>query len=97
MDDEFARASGFEGPVVFGALIIAKISKLLGMDLPGPGGVWAGLKINFRNPLYVNEPAVIHGEVDHCSSATGMISLKLKVEAGDRLIATASAESVFTP
>jgi len=97
MERQFARAAGFDRPVVFGAMIVAKISKLLGMDLPGPGGVWAGLKIDFRNPLYVDEAAILHGEIEHCSRATGMISIKLRVEASGRLIATASAETVFTP
>jgi acyl dehydratase len=97
MDDEFASGIGFKGPVVFGALIVAKISMMLGMYLPGPGSVWAGLKIDFRNPLYIGESAILHGEVDHASPATGMLSLKLSVRVGDRLIATASAESVFKP
>lgn len=97
MNADIARAAGFDGPVVFGALIVAKISKLLGMDLPGPGGVWAGLKIDFKNPLYVDEAAVLHGEIEHCSEATGMVSLKIRVDAGSRRIATASAETVFTP
>lgn len=96
MDHDFARQSGFDGPVVFGALIVAKISKLLGMHLPGPGGVWTGLTIEFRKPLYVDEKASIYGEVDHASAATGMLSLRLKVTAGNRLIAKASAESVLT-
>ena len=38
-DDAFARSKGFRGRVVYGALIIAKISELIGMRLPGKNSV----------------------------------------------------------
>ncbi len=95
MDETYARQMGFDGAVVFGALIVAKVSCLLGMHLPGTGGLWTGLKINFRNPLYVDEQAELIGEITHLSEATKMLSLKLRVQVGDRVVATATVESVF--
>ena len=94
-EDAFARRAGFDGPVVFGGLIVAKISWLLGMHLPGAGGLWTGLKVNFHKPLYAGESATITGEVTHRSESTGMLTLKLVIEAGDRCIATATAESLM--
>lgn len=94
-DDAFARAAGFEGPVVYGALIVAKISQLIGVHLPGTGGVWAGLKIDFRAPLYVGEDARLTGTVSHRSEATRMLSLNIRVDAGERCIATGSAETII--
>ena len=95
MDEAYARQLGFNGRVVFGALIVAKISCLLGMHKPGAGGLWTGLKINFRNPLYLDEKAELTGEITHLSKATRMISLKLRVQVGDRVIATATAETIL--
>ncbi len=93
-DAAFAQAGGFSGPVVYGALIVAKISCLLGMHLPGTGCLWTGLNISFRNPLYVNDDAVLTGEVTHCSEAARMLTLKISVDVGESRIATATAETV---
>lgn len=94
LEARFAQDMGFDGPVVFGALIIAKVSCLLGMHLPGSGGMWTGLEMNFRNPLYVDEHATLIGKLQHLSEATGMLSLKLRVETESRCIATGSAETI---
>ena len=93
-DDAFARNAGLDGPVVFGGLMVAWISQLIGMHLPGPGALWSGLKIDFRNPLYVGEAAELTGEITHCSEATKMVTLKIQIMASYRKIATATAEAV---
>lgn len=93
-DDSFARARGMQGRVVYGGLLLAQVSRLLGMELPGRDGVWAGVRMDFRAPLYVGEEAVLEGVVDRVSEAVALLRLKIAIRAGDRLIATGSAESV---
>lgn len=95
LDAAYARSLGYDGAVVFGALIVAKISGLIGMQLPGKGGVWAGLKMDFRAPLYTDESATLTGTVAHRSDATRMISLVLRVDTADRCVATGSADCVY--
>lgn len=94
MDGAFARSRGFDGPVVYGGLIVAKISALLGMHVPGPNGIWVGLDIQFKHPLYVGVPAALKGVVDHVSLSTGMVTLKLRVDAAGRCVAKGTAQSV---
>lgn len=94
-DDAFARERGFRAPVVYGGLIIAKVSQILGNKLPGPNGIWSNLKIDFRQPLYVGESAEIEARPGHVSEATGSITIKIRVLSDDRLIATASALATF--
>jgi acyl dehydratase len=95
LDGSYARSLGYDGAVVFGALIVAKISGLIGMQLPGKGGVWTGLKMDFRAPFYTGEAATLTGTVAHRSDATRMILLKLRVDTADRCIATGSADCVY--
>lgn len=94
-DPQFARELGFEDAVVYGALLVAKVSGLVGMLLPGIGGVWSGLRIDFRNPLYVGEQAELRGVVSHRSEATKLLKIKLEIVAGDRKVATGTVESVY--
>lgn len=93
LDEAFARAKGFRGQVVYGALLVAKISQLIGMRLPGRDALWTGLRIDFVKPLYVDEEARVDATVDGVSAATGMVGLKLRVVAADgRLLARGTAE-----
>lgn len=92
-DADFARANGFEGVVVYGALTVANLSYVVGMLLPGYHGLATSWRVDFNGPLYVNEDARIEAEVQHKSLATGTIKLRFKVFAGERVVATGSAEA----
>jgi len=94
-DDAFARAKGFDGVVVYGALMIAKVSQLIGMRLPGRNSVWASVSLDFRKPLYVGQAAQVEGIVTAVSASTGMIELKLTVRAEGKVLAKGSAEVVL--
>jgi len=94
-DDAFARAKGFDGAVVYGALMIAKVSQLIGMRLPGRNSVWASVSLDFRKPLYVGQAAQVEGIVTAVSASTGMVELKLTVHADGKVLAKGSAEVVL--
>ena len=94
-DDAFARAKGFDGAVVYGALMIAKVSQLIGMRLPGRNSVWASVSLDFRKPLYVGQAAQVEGLVTAVSASTGMIELKLTVRAEGKALAKGTAEVVL--
>ncbi|UCZ77288.1 hypothetical protein LHK94_10090 [Dickeya zeae] len=92
VDDTFARAKGFSGVVVYGGLIIAHISRLIGMNLPGRDSLWSSIDVKFRNPLYVNQTAMLEAVISAISSATGLIELKISLRSGNKLIAKGKAE-----
>ena len=91
-DADFARSKGFDGAVVYGALLVAKVSQLIGMQLPGRDSIWPGLVLQFRQPLYVDRPARVDAVVERLSAATGMVLLKLTLHAGEALLAKGEAE-----
>lgn len=94
-DDAFARAKGFEGAVVYGALMVAKVSQLIGMRLPGRDSVWASLAMDFRKPLFVGQAAEVEGTVAEVSASTGMVVLKIVVRAGGKALAKGQAEVIL--
>lgn len=91
-DDAFAQSKGFAGRVVYGALLVAKLSQLIGMRLPGRDGVWASLSLDFRSPLYVDQVAEVEGVIASVSEATGLVDLRLAVRSGSKLLAKGKAE-----
>ena len=80
-DAEFSKKNGFEEPVVYGALTVARLSHLVGMHLPGDLGLATNWKIDFKNPLYVDEEATFEGEIAHISEATHTVKIKFSVSA----------------
>ncbi len=51
--DAAARERGFEGRMAHGALLNATISRIFGVERPGPGTLFAGFAYRFLTPLYV--------------------------------------------
>ena len=49
-DETFARAHGFDGRVVHGALVVSLLSRVVGTRFPGPRSLWLKCDISFRNP-----------------------------------------------
>lgn len=94
-DENFAKYNGFSGPVVYGALIVARLSQMLGMQLPGDLGLATDWEIHFHQPLYVDELALLSAQVKSRSNATSTVNIVFEVRAGERLIAKGSARSML--
>jgi acyl dehydratase len=93
IDAEFARSRGFDGPVVYGALTVARLSNMVGMHLPGDLGLATSWRIDFNKPLYIDEEAIFEAELTHVSQSTHTVSLKFRVRVGEKLVASGSAGS----
>jgi len=94
-DTAFAIAQGYTGRVVYGALLIAKLSQLIGMRLPGRDSLWASVTLRFHAPLYVGETATAEGEVTAVSASTGLVVMTVTIRVGDRMLAKGKAEVVL--
>ncbi len=94
-NETYARTRGYEGVIVYGGLMIAQLSYVLGMKVPGPHALSSHWSIAYRAPLYVDEPATLVLEVIHVSKALGIAEARFRITAGDRLVATGSTQSVL--
>jgi len=89
-DHEFARAHGFNGRLVHGALIVALLSRFVGTQFPGPQSLWLQCDIGFRNPCYAPTTIRFEGTVTQCSVAMSTVALAIVItDDRDRQIATA--------
>lgn len=95
-DEGFAAARGFRGTVVYGGLVVAQVSRLLGTRLPGHGCVWQSLALRFRQPLHVGEAAEVAGTVTHGNADVGVVRLALAVTAGGRTLAEGEAQALLS-
>jgi 3-hydroxybutyryl-CoA dehydratase len=63
LDEEAARAAGFEGVIAHGAMVMGLFSRLLGTRLPGPGTIYLGQETRFSRPVYPGATVTAHVEV----------------------------------
>lgn len=92
-DDSYAQARQFKGRVVYGGLIVAAVSRLLGTQLPGPGCVWQSLSLQFRRPLYVDEAAEVIGLVTYSNPELRVLRMDIEVKRADDCIAEGSVQA----
>jgi 3-hydroxybutyryl-CoA dehydratase len=80
MDEDAAKASGFEGRIAHGALSASFISAVLGNQLPGPGGVFVELNLRFRKPVLIGDEVTAIAVVEEINERTGRVKMKCHCE-----------------
>ena len=90
-DVNYAKSRGFDGVVVYGGILVAQISRMVGMHLPGRDALWSSLNIYFAHPLLVGQTAELEARVEHISEATSSIELKFKITSQGKTLAKGSA------
>mgnify|MGYP006200760159 FL=1 len=87
LDIAHARKHGFDKPIVYGGLMIAKLSQIVGMQFPGTLGMWTDVSMNFRRPLLIGERACISAEITQKSEATKTLVIAVVVRSEGEVIA----------
>jgi 3-hydroxybutyryl-CoA dehydratase len=93
-DRAYAQSRGYADVIAYGGILMAHLSHLLGMDIPGPSGTSIAWSIKFHEPLYLGEQAEIVLEVTYLSAATGVVEAKFRIMAGQKQVATGTTQSV---
>jgi acyl dehydratase len=93
-DAEFARVRGFDDVIAYGGIMLAHLSHVVGMQIPGPAGTSLRWTIDYRRPLYVGAEADIHFEVTGVSPGTGLVDGKFQISSGGKIIATGTTQSM---
>lgn len=95
IDAEFARAKGFKDRVVYGALLAAQVSRLVGMNLPGRDAVLVGMAVHFNGAAMIDDVIDFQATLTGKSEATRLLSLKFAMRCERRLIAKGTAEALL--
>lgn len=96
-DAAFARARGFDDVIVYGGLMLAQLSHVLGMQLPGTSSTSMRWTIDYRGPLYVGEAATLTLEIVDVSPGTGLVNSRFTIATAARKVATGTAQSLLPP
>ncbi len=89
VNENAAKSAGFEGRVAHGAILVAWISEIVGMRLPGRRSILVELNVKFSKPIYCNDSVIIRAEVVEISQAVKHVELKIIAWVGGRKVAVA--------
>ncbi len=84
VDEEYATAAGFPGPVLFGMLTSALYSRLVGVYLPGRFALLQGIDLDFSAPCHAGEPLHVAGEVVYMNEAYQRFEIKATIRKADK-------------
>ncbi len=85
-NDEAARKQGYQARLVHGWLLGSLVSGLIGMELPGDGGVEQDVQLSFRNPCYIGDAIKIELLGTEWFESVKTLVLKVKLTREDGLI-----------
>ncbi len=86
MDAEFAGRTSFHRRVAHGMLTASYVSTLVGMQLPGPGALWAQQTFRWRAPVFIGDELNITLEVTHKSEGARTITIEVNAVNQNNLV-----------
>jgi 3-hydroxybutyryl-CoA dehydratase len=79
LDVHHARSRGHSGCLVYGMLVAAFLSQLVGVHLPGKNALLHGVKISFLRPVLVGDVLEVRGRVTHLNEAYRQVELEVTI------------------
>jgi 3-hydroxybutyryl-CoA dehydratase len=97
IDDLFAQKKGLKNRIAHGALQLALVSSILGMDLPGANGLLQELAMKFRKPCSIGDTIEIKVTVKEIYESVQTIRLQIHItNQHGVVVSTGWAQSAIT-
>ena len=95
-DVAYAARTRFERPIAHGGILFGIVSRVLGMDLPGPGTVYLSQTLNFLSPVYIGER--LRFRVTETNVLPKSVAvLRVEITRGDRTVVADGESRVKLP
>jgi 3-hydroxybutyryl-CoA dehydratase len=83
LDAQFSISQGFKDSIVYGALIISRVSGIIASKFPGPGTVIGNIDWRFIAPIYVNQILTIKLKLNSSEGVKKLLDLELLDDSGE--------------
>jgi 3-hydroxybutyryl-CoA dehydratase len=97
LDAGFAENSFFKKRIVHGAFLAGLISKVLGMDFPGPGTIYISQNSVFKRPVYVDTTVSVDVKVTQVIPEKHRLVLDTTIRNADGELCLAGSATVWLP
>jgi len=84
IDDAFAKKTKFGQRIAHGGILFGIISRVLAMDMPGPGTIYLSQLVRFRAPVFINDEVTLELTITELLPKNGAkISTVIKKQTGE--------------
>ena len=80
LDEEQAKAYGYPRQIAHGTILAGFLSRMIGMEVPGPGAVWMSQSIDWLRPVFAGDEIQLTVTVDSLSLAARILSLSVSAK-----------------
>lgn len=88
-DEDYARKTLFRGRIAHGVLSLSYISKVLGMDIPGPGTIIMAATTRFKAPVRIGDTVVTTCTVREIMPEKRRVAFDCVCRVGDTVVVEA--------
>lgn len=97
VNEEYAKNTFFKGRIVHGMLSASLISAVIGMQLPGPGTIYASQTLKFTAPVRFGDTITANAEVAEILTEKNRVTLKTYCTNQDGVVVMAGEAVVLPP
>lgn len=94
-DGEFAKAKGFDAPLIYGLLLSSQMSRLIGQELPDPHAILTGIQMDFVSPGYAGDDLEFTAQLTMKSEATHALEFKCLITCSNRILCRGKVSAVW--
>lgn len=91
LDEDYAKATTFQGRIAHGMLSAAYISAVLGTQLPGPGAIYLSQSLRFRRPVRIGDAVTARVTVQALDERRGHVTLATLCQVDGRTVVDGEA------
>lgn len=97
IDPKFAQSKKFEQPVVYGLLLSAQMSRLIGQELPDQNSIIIGIQMDFISPCFPNDKLFFAADLIAKSESTHAFEFKCAISRDNKKMCKGSVSAVWKP
>jgi 3-hydroxybutyryl-CoA dehydratase len=97
LNEEYAKQTIFKSRIAHGILTAGLISAVIGVQLPGPGTIYASQTLNFLAPVHIGDTITATVEIIEVFSEKNRVTLKTYCINQDGIIVTTGEAKVLPP
>ncbi len=90
-DKNYARKTVFRGRVAHGMISLSYVSKVLGMQMPGPGTIFMSATARFKAPVRIGDTVVTTCTVKEVEQVKRRVMFDCVCKVGDTVVVEADA------
>lgn len=88
LDETYASQTEFGDRVVYGFLLGALVSRLIGMQLPGKRALIIKESLEFKLPAKIGDELIVKGEVVYKSKSTSLLEIAVTINQQEKILTT---------